>query len=46
MIVLIIIGSVALIYNSFAISISERSHHLGMLASVGATTRQNETRYF
>ncbi len=39
-IVLIIIGSVALIYNSFAISISERSRHLGMLASVGATKKQ------
>lgn len=46
MIVLIIIGSVALIYNSFAISISERSRHLGMLASVGATTRQKRNSVF
>ncbi|MDD4170150.1 MAG: ABC transporter permease, partial [Desulfotomaculaceae bacterium] len=37
---LIIIGSVALIYNSFAISISERGRHLGMLASAGATKKQ------
>lgn len=36
----IMIGSVALIYNAFAISVSERSRHLGMLASVGATKRQ------
>ncbi|WP_314588189.1 FtsX-like permease family protein [Paenibacillus terrigena] len=36
----IMIGSVSLIYNAFAISVSERSRHLGMLASVGATKRQ------
>ncbi|MFB5762715.1 ABC transporter permease [Paenibacillus medicaginis] len=36
----IMIGSVALIYNAFAISVAERSRHLGMLASVGATKRQ------
>ncbi|MDP4096402.1 ABC transporter permease [Paenibacillus sp. P96] len=36
----IMIGAVSLIYNAFAISVSERSRHLGMLASVGATTRQ------
>ncbi|MHA2855991.1 FtsX-like permease family protein [Paenibacillus lautus] len=36
----IMIGSVSLIYNAFAISVSERSRHLGMLASVGATRRQ------
>ena len=45
-IILIIIGSVALIYNSFAISISERSRHLGMLASVGATKRQKRNSVF
>ncbi|SER55992.1 FtsX-like permease family protein [Salipaludibacillus aurantiacus] len=39
-IAVIIVGSVALIYNAFAISVSERSRHLGMLASVGATRRQ------
>nr|WP_249310449.1 FtsX-like permease family protein [Bacillus sp. FJAT-49736] len=36
----IILGSVSLIYNAFAISVSERSRHLGMLSSVGATRRQ------
>lgn len=38
--VLIMVGSVSLIYNAFAISISERSRHLGMLASIGATKKQ------
>ena len=37
---LILIGSVSLIYNAFAISVSERSKQFGMLASVGATSRQ------
>ncbi|WP_407269774.1 ABC transporter permease [Radiobacillus sp. PE A8.2] len=36
----IVVGSVALIYNAFAISVSERARHLGMLSSVGATKRQ------
>lgn len=45
-IILIITGSVALIYNSFAISISERSRHLGMLASVGATKSQKSRSVF
>ncbi|MBP3038268.1 ABC transporter permease [Bacillaceae bacterium Marseille-Q3522] len=36
----IMIGSISLIYNAFAISVSERSRYLGMLASVGATRRQ------
>lgn len=42
----IIIGSVSLIYNAFAISVSERSRHLGMLASVGATKRQKRNSVF
>jgi len=42
----IIIGSVSLIYNAFAISVSERSRHLGMLASVGATRRQKQNSVF
>ncbi|MBZ9622443.1 FtsX-like permease family protein [Clostridium sp. FP2] len=46
MITIIIIGSVALIYNSFAISISERSRHLGMIASVGATKKQKSKSVF
>lgn len=37
---IILIGSVSLIYNAFAISLSERSKTLGMLASVGTTKRQ------
>jgi putative ABC transport system permease protein len=44
--VVIIVGSVALIYNAFAISVSERSRHLGMLASVGATKRQKRNSVF
>jgi len=46
MMTIIIIGSAALIYNSFAISISERSRHLGMLASVGATKEQKKSSVF
>ncbi|WP_433945053.1 FtsX-like permease family protein [Paenibacillus sp. SN-8-1] len=42
----IIVGSVSLIYNAFAISVSERSRHLGMLASVGATRRQKRNSVF
>ena len=42
----IIIGSVSLIYNAFAISVSERSRHLGMLSSVGATRRQKQNSVF
>ncbi|MTI95762.1 MAG: ABC transporter permease [Firmicutes bacterium] len=45
-IVIIMVGSVALIYNAFAISISERSRQLGMLASVGATRRQKKNSVF
>jgi len=42
----IIIGSISLIFNAFAISVSERSRHLGMLASVGATKRQKRNSVF
>lgn len=38
--IIIMIGSISLIYNAFAISVSERSRHLGMLSSVGATRKQ------
>jgi putative ABC transport system permease protein len=38
--VIILIGSVSLIYNAFAISLSERSRYLGMLSSIGATKQQ------
>ena len=44
--VIIVIGSVALIYNAFAISVAERSRYLGMLASVGATRRQKRNSVF
>lgn len=37
---IIISGSVFLIYNAFAISLSERSRQFGLLASIGATGRQ------
>ncbi|WP_017795425.1 ABC transporter permease [Oceanobacillus kimchii] len=45
-IVIIMIGSVALIYNAFAISVSERSRYLGMLSSIGATKRQKRNSVF
>lgn len=37
---IVIIGSVSLIYNAFGISVADRTRYLGMLASVGATRRQ------
>lgn len=37
---LLIIGSVFLIYNSFSISLNERTRQFGILASVGATAKQ------
>lgn len=40
LIAIIMVGSVSLIYNSFAISITERSKQFGMLSSVGATRKQ------
>lgn len=43
---IIIIGSVSLIYNAFAISVSERSRHLGMLSSVGATKKQKRNSVY
>ncbi|MDR4939004.1 FtsX-like permease family protein [Rossellomorea marisflavi] len=43
---IILIGSVALIYNAFAISVSERARHLGMLSSVGATKIQKRNSVF
>lgn len=38
--VIISLGSIALIYNAFSISVSERSKYLGILSSVGATKHQ------
>ncbi|HHY82817.1 MAG TPA: FtsX-like permease family protein [Clostridiales bacterium] len=44
---LIIIGSVTVIYNAFAISVNERKKQFGMLSSVGATMKQiKKTVYF
>ncbi len=40
LIFLIAFGSVSLIYNSFAISVSERTKQFGILKSVGATKKQ------
>lgn len=45
-IIIIMIGSISLIYNAFAISVSERSRYLGMLSSVGATRRQKRNSVF
>ncbi|WP_347491026.1 FtsX-like permease family protein [Desulfoscipio sp. XC116] len=39
-IAIIMIGSVFLIYNSFNISLNERTHQFGILSSVGATAKQ------
>ncbi len=39
-IVLIMFGSVSLIYNAFSISVSERTKQFGLLSSIGATRRQ------
>ena len=39
-IVLIVSGSVSLIYNAFSISVSERTRQFGLLSSVGATKKQ------
>lgn len=39
-IILIVVGSVALIYNSFSISVNERSKQFGLLSSVGASKKQ------
>ena len=43
---IIMIGSISLIYNAFAISVAERSRHLGMLSSVGATKKQKRNSVF
>jgi putative ABC transport system permease protein len=40
LIVMIMVGSILLIYNSFAISVSERARQFGVLSSVGATKKQ------
>lgn len=37
---LILFGSISLVYNSFSISINERTRQIGILKSVGATKKQ------
>ena len=37
---IIMVGSIFLIYNSFNISLNERTHQFGILMSVGATAKQ------
>ncbi len=39
-IALIMFGSIALIYNAFSISVSERTKQFGLLSSIGATKKQ------
>ncbi|MCR4557692.1 MAG: FtsX-like permease family protein [Saccharofermentans sp.] len=45
-VVLIVLISVILIYNVFAISYDERSKYLGMLSSVGATGKQKRSSVY
>lgn len=40
LIIIIMFGSISLIYNAFSISVSERTKQFGLLASIGATRRQ------
>ena len=40
LVALVVFGSVALIYNSFAISVNERTKQYGILKSIGATRMQ------
>lgn len=43
---IIVIASVSMIYDSFAVSYQERERYLGMLASVGATKRQKRASVY
>lgn len=40
LILIIMFGSISLIYNAFSISVSERTRQFGLLSSIGATKRQ------
>lgn len=46
MIGVIVVASVCLIYNAFAISVAERARQLGLLSSVGATLRQKRSSIY
>ncbi len=43
---IVMIASIALIYNSFSMSLSQRVRQLGMLASIGATKAQLRSHVF
>ena len=45
-IIIVMVASISLIYNAFAISVSERTRQLGLLSSVGATKRQKRTSVY
>lgn len=40
LLVIIVFGSISLIYNSFSMSVSERTKQFGLLSSIGATKKQ------
>lgn len=44
--VLIMFGSISLIYNAFSISVSERTKQFGLLSSIGATKKQLRNMVF
>lgn len=43
LLLIIAVGAISLIYNAFAISVSERTKEMGLLASVGATKKDIRT---
>lgn len=45
-IILIMFGSISLIYNAFSISVSERTKQFGLLSSIGATKKQLKKMVF
>ncbi len=45
-IIIIIVASISLIYNAFAISVSERTRQMGLLSSIGATKRQKRSSVY
>lgn len=40
LIIIIMLGSISLIYNAFSISVSERTKHFGLISSIGGTKKQ------
>ena len=45
-VMIVMVASIALIYNSFSISLSQRTRQLGMLSSLGATKAQKRSNVF